>query len=141
MKLSVLSDLKHLGFYTSAGDLSVTRDFLKNQRQRARGFMMAFCEAITLGRANKNLALSSFRKHMRENDPRRVDNLYKNYVIDFLPTKPFPMEDVIQTEIENMTPTIAEFRGKKVADFVDKSILSDLDREGFFTQLAGKYGK
>jgi hypothetical protein len=40
-----------------------------------------------------------------------------------------------------MTPTIAEFRGKKVADFVDKSILSDLDREGFFSQLAGKYGK
>lgn len=40
-----------------------------------------------------------------------------------------------------MTPTIAEFRGKKAADFVDKSILSDLDRDWFFTQLASKYGK
>ena len=51
------------------------------------------------------------------------------------------MEEVIQAEIENMTPTVPEFRGKNVADFVDKTILSDLDREGFFTQLASKYGK
>ena len=78
---------------------------------------------------------------MRENDPRRLDNLYKNYVVDFLPTKPFPMEDVIQTEIENLKETLPEFRGKKAADFVDKTILTDLEREGFFTQLASKYGK
>jgi NitT/TauT family transport system substrate-binding protein len=141
LKISVLSDLKDLGIYTSASDLSAKRDFLKNQRARARGFMMAFCEAIALGRANKNIALASFRKHMRENDPRRLDNLYKNYVVDFLPTKPFPMEDVIQTEIENLKETLPEFRGKKAADFVDKTILTDLEREGFFTQLASKYGK
>ena len=74
-------------------------------------------------------------------DPRRA--CLDDHAIgdDFLPTKPFPMEDVIQTEIENMAPTIPEFRGKKAADFVDKTILSDLDREGFFTQLASKYGK
>jgi hypothetical protein len=33
-----------------------------------------------------------------------------------------------------------EFRGKKVADFVDKTIPADLEREGFVAQLAGKYG-
>jgi len=141
MKISVLADLKDLGIYTSASDLSAKRDFLKNRRQGARGFMMAFCEAIALGRANKNIALGSFRKHMRENDARRLDILYKNYVVEFLPTKPFPMEDVIQTEIENLTLTLPEFRGKKAADFVDKTILTDLEREGFFTQLASKYGK
>lgn len=141
LKVSVLADLKDLGIYTSASDLSVKRDFLKNQRQRARGFMMAYCEAIALARANKNLALGSFRKHMRETDARRLDNLYKNYVIDFLPARPFPMEEVIQTEIDNLAPTTPEFRGKKAADFVDKSILNDLEREGFFTQLASKYGK
>jgi len=29
-------------------------------------------------------------------------------------------------------PTVPEMRGKRVADFIDKSILSDLEREGFF---------
>ena len=141
LKLSVLSDLQDLGIYTSASDLSAKRDFLKNQRYRARGFMMAYCEAIWLGKANKNVALASFRKHMREQDPRRLETLYKNYVVDALPLKPYPMEEVIQAEIENLTTTVAEFRGKKAADFVDKSLLADLDREGFFNQLASKYGK
>ena len=141
MKLSLLADLKDLGIHTSASDLSAKRDFLKNSRPKARAFMMSFCEAIYIGRANKNVALGSFRKHMREHEPRRVEALYRNYVVDFLPAKPYPMEEVIQSEIENLTPTVPEMRGKRVADFIDKSILSDLEREGFFAQLASKYGK
>ena len=138
LKLSVLSDLKDLGIYTSASDLSAKRDFLKNQRQRARAFMMAYCEAIWLGKANKNVALASFRKHMREPDPRRLETLHKNYIVDALPLKPYPMEEVIQAEMENLTATVPELRGKRAADFVDKSILTELDREGFFARLSAK---
>ena len=78
---------------------------------------------------------------MRENDPWRLEVLYKNYVVDALPLKPYPMEEVIQTEIENLTPTVPEFRGKRAADFVDKTILTELEREGFFTTLGNRYGK
>jgi len=140
-KLSIIAELKDLGIITSASDLSAKREFLKSQRQRARAFMMAYCEGIWYGKANKNAALASFRKHMRETDSRRLEALHKNYIVDYLPTKPFPMEDVIQFDIENLAPTVPEFRGKKVADFIDKSILTDLEREGFFNQLASKYGK
>jgi NitT/TauT family transport system substrate-binding protein len=140
-KLSPLVDLNDLGIYTSASDLSAKRDFLKNQRQRARAFMMAYCEAIWLGKNNKSVALASFRKQMREHDPRRLEVLYKNYVVDGLPLKPYPMEEVIQTEIENLTPTVPELRGKRAADFVDKTILTELEREGFFTTLGNRYGK
>ena len=140
-KLSIIADLKELGIITSASDLSAKREFLKNQRQKARAFMMAYCEGIWYGKANRNAALASFRKHMRETDARRLEALHKNYIVDFLPLKPFPMEDVIQADIDNLTPTTPEFRGKRVADFIDKAILLDLEREGFFTQLASKYGK
>jgi NitT/TauT family transport system substrate-binding protein len=140
-KLSPLADLNDLGIYTSASDLSAKRDFLKNQRQRARAFMMAYCEAIWLGKNDKSVALASFRKQMRENDPSRLEVLYKNYVIDGLPLKPYPMEEVIQTEIENLTPTVPEFRGKRAADFIDKTILSELESEGLFLRLSAKYGK
>jgi NitT/TauT family transport system substrate-binding protein len=141
IKLSILSDLKDLGIYTSASDLSAKRDFLKNQRQRARAFMMAYCEAIWLGKANKNVALASFRKHMREQDGRRLETLYKNYVVDALPVKPYPMEDALQGELENLSTSVPELRGKKAADFIDKSVLSDLERDGFLIQLANRYGK
>ena len=140
-KLSPLADLNDLGIYTSASDLSAKRDFLKNQRQRARAFMMAYCEAIWLGKNDKSVALASFRKQMRENDPRRLEVLYRNYVLDALPLKPYPMEEVIQSEIENLTPTVPELRGKRAADFIDKTILSELESEGLFSRLSAKYGK
>jgi NitT/TauT family transport system substrate-binding protein len=139
LNLSILSDLKDLGIYTSASDLSAKRDFLKNQRQRARAFMMAYCEAIWLGKANRNIALASFRRHLREQDARRLDTLYKNYVVDALPLKPYPMEDALQGELENLSSSVPELRGKKATDFVDKSLLSDLERDGFLIQLAKRY--
>ena len=139
LNLSILSDLKDLGIYTSASDLSAKRDFLKNQRQRARAFMMAYCEAIWLGKANRNIALASFRRHLREQDARRLDTLYKNYVVDALPLKPYPMEDALQGELESLSSSVPELRGKKATDFVDKSLLSDLERDGFLIQLAKRY--
>ncbi len=135
IKLSVLADLKELGIYTSASDLSARREFIKNNRARARAFMMAYCEAIRLGKANKNIALASFRKYMRESDPKRLEVLYKNYVEDLLPEKPYPMEEAIQGDIDNLSPTIPELRGKRPADFIDKTLLAELEDEGFFARL------
>ena len=135
IKLSVLADLKELGIYTSASDLSARRDFIKNHRGRARAFLAAYCEAIRLGKTNKGVALASFRKYMRESDPRRLEVLYKNYVEDLLPAKPYPMEEVIQADIENLSPTIPELRGTKPSDFIDKTLLAELEDEGFFARL------
>lgn len=135
IKLSVLADLKELGIYTSASDLSARRDFIKNSRGRAKAFLAAYCEAIRLGKTNKSVALASFRKYMRESDPKRLEVLYKNYVEDLLPEKPYPMEEAIQGDIDNLSSTIPELRGKKPADFIDKTLLTELEDEGFFARL------
>jgi len=45
---------------------------------------------------------------MREQDPRRLETLHKNYIVDALPLRPYPMEDVIQAEMENLTATVPE---------------------------------
>ncbi|HEX9445050.1 MAG TPA: ABC transporter substrate-binding protein [Candidatus Binatia bacterium] len=135
LKVSVLADLKDLGIYTSASDLSARREFIKANRARVKAFLAAYCEAIRLGKSNKAAALASFRKYMRESDPKRLEVLYKNYVDELLPMKPYPMEEVIQADIENLSPTMPEMRGKKPADFIDKTLLAELDEEGFFARL------
>jgi len=135
IRLSVLVDLKDLGIYTSASDLSARREFIKNNRAKVRAFLAAYCEAIRLGKTNRTVALASFRKYMRESDPKRLDVLYKNYVEDLLPEKPYPMEEAIQGDIDNLTPTIPELRGKRPADFIDKTLLAELEDEGFFARL------
>jgi NitT/TauT family transport system substrate-binding protein len=135
LKVSVLADLRELGIFTSASDLSAKREFIKVNRSRARAFLAAYSEAIWLGKTNKSVALASFRKYMREDDPKRLEVFYKNYVEENLPSKPYPMEDVIQADIENLGPTMPEMRGKKPADFIDKTVLAELEQEGFFARL------
>jgi ABC-type nitrate/sulfonate/bicarbonate transport system substrate-binding protein len=135
VKVSVLADLRELGIYTSASDISAKRDFIRAHRSRARAFLAAFCEAIQLGKTNKAVALASFRKYMRENDPKRLEVLYKNYVEDALPAKPYPMEEVIQADIENLSSTMLEMRGKRPSDFIDKTLLGELEEDGFFSRL------
>jgi NitT/TauT family transport system substrate-binding protein len=135
IKLSILADLKDLGIYTSASDLSARRDFIKTDRGRAKSFLAAYCEAIRLGKSSKAVALASFRKYMRENDPKRLEVLYKNYVEDLLPAKPYPIEEAIQGDIENLSPTIPELRGKKPVEFIDKTLLAELEDEGLFARL------
>lgn len=135
MKVTVLADLRSLGIHTSASDLSTTRDFIRNQRDRVRAFLMAFSEAIWLGRTRKEAALKSFRKYMREDEPQRLETLYKNYVEDMVPAKPYPMEEVVEAEIENLSPTMPELQGKRAADFIDATILREIENEGFFTRL------
>lgn len=135
LKVRVLADLRSLGIYTSTSDLSTTRDFIRNHRNRVRAFLMAFSEAIWLGRTQREIALKAFRKYMREDEAKRLEALYKNYVEDMVPAKPYPMEEVIQTEIENLSPTMPELQGKKPSDFIDKTLLSELEEEGFFTRL------
>ncbi|MEA2660131.1 MAG: hypothetical protein QOF64_2872, partial [Candidatus Binatota bacterium] len=61
------------------------------------------------------------------------ETLHKNYIVDAL-----PMVEVIQAEMKNLTATVPELRGKRAADFVAKSILTELDREGFFARLSAK---
>ncbi|HYY24189.1 MAG TPA: ABC transporter substrate-binding protein [Candidatus Udaeobacter sp.] len=135
VKVSVLADLRELGIYTSASDISAKRDFIRAHRSRARAFLAAFCEAIQLGKTNKAVALASFRKYMRENDPKPLEVLYKNYVEDALPAKPYPMEEVIQADIENLSSTMPEMRGKRPSDFIDKTLLTELEEDGFFSRL------
>ena len=135
LKTTILADLRALGIHTSTSDLSTTRDFIRNQRSRLRAFLMAFSEAIWLGRTQREIALKVFRKYMREDEPRRLEALYKNYIEDMVPAKPYPMEQVIQTEIENLSPTMPELQGKRPADFVDDTILKELEGEGFFARL------
>jgi NitT/TauT family transport system substrate-binding protein len=135
LKVRVLADLRSMGIYTTTSDLSTTRDFIRSHRDRVRAFLTAFCEAIWLGRTQRETALKAFRKYMREEEPKRLEVLYKNYVEDMVPPKPYPMEEVIQAEIENLSPTMPELQGKKPADFVDATILKEIESDGFFARL------
>jgi hypothetical protein len=71
----------------------------------------------------------------------RIDNLklldftYRVQFLEAIPAKPYPREDAIQASIEDLKSTIPKLDGMKVSDFMDASLIRDIDNEGFFTRL------
>ena len=134
-KVRELADTVELGIHTSISDLSTTRDFIKNHRKKLQAFLMAFSEAIWIGKTNKDVALKIFRKYMRTDDPTRLEMMYKNYMMNQIPAKPYPMEEAILSDIENLSTIVPEFKGKKTSDFMEPSVLKEIESQGFFTHL------
>ena len=134
VKLEILADLEELGIYNTVGDLSTRRDLLKTRRDRLEAFFMATSEAIWLGKKNKESALKVISKYMRVSDPKRLDLIYEASLAR-MAAKPYPRGDAIRLELESMAFADPHFKDRKPSEFMDNSILAELESKGFFNRL------
>jgi hypothetical protein len=88
LKVNVIADPLELGVPTPASDISSTRPFLANRHNRAKAFLRAFCEAIWLGRNDKEVAFRVYWKYMRIDEPKLLDSMHRNYLLTSIPVKP-----------------------------------------------------
>jgi NitT/TauT family transport system substrate-binding protein len=134
VKIEILADLEDMKIYNTVGDLSTRTDALKNRRDLLRAFFMASGEAIALGKKNKALVQKVITRHMKVTDRKRLDVIY-DASLGRMPGKPYAREEAVQLELESVAFTDPLFKNKKAAEFMDSSIVSELDRKGFFAQL------
>lgn len=138
MKFSVLADIYEAGIYTTGSDIATSRQLLKQKPRQLKSFLMALTEATAIGRMQKEQALRVYRKYLKIEDPKMLDSMHKNYLLGSIPARPFPKEEAIQNDIEDLSHTYAHLKGRKAAEFLDTSLLRSLEEEGFFKKLYGK---
>jgi ABC-type nitrate/sulfonate/bicarbonate transport system substrate-binding protein len=134
VKLEILADLEDMKIYNTVGDLSTRTDVLKNHRDLLRSFFMAASEAIAIGKKNKALTQKVIARQMKVTDRKRLDVIY-DASLGRMPSKPYPREEAVALELESVAFTDPLFKNKKASDFMDGSIIAELDRKGFFAQL------
>jgi NitT/TauT family transport system substrate-binding protein len=134
VKIEILADLEEMKIYNTVGDISTRTEVLKNRRDLLRSFFMACSEAIALGKKNKATAQRVLAKHMKITDRKRLDTVYEAS-LGRMPSKPYPREEAVQLELESVAFTDPLFKTKRVSEFMDGSIIADLERQGFFAQL------
>ena len=134
-KISVLGEPKDFGVPSPGSELNTTRQFLKEQRPRLKNFFMAYSEAIATGRKNRDLAYEAFRKYMRIDNPKLLDFTYKVEFLEAIPAKPYPREDATQASVEDLRGTIPKLEAMKASDFMDASLMREIENEGFFARL------
>ena len=134
-KLSVLGEPKDFGVPSPGSEINTTRQILRDLRPRLKAFFMAYSEAIATGRKNRELVYQIFRKYMRVDNTKLLEFTYRVQFLEAIPAKPYPREDAIQASIEDLKDTIPKLEGLKASDFMDASLIKEIDNEGFFARL------
>ena len=133
-----LLQVADLGVEVQGNGFATSRDYVKSNRDVVKNALKGFVEAIYFIYANKKEALKIFAKYMQTNDPDVLEESYRGY-IQMIPKKPYPTLKGIQFMLDMLAPTTPQAKQAKPEQFVDLSFLQELEKEGFFNEMAKRY--
>ncbi|HKY07322.1 MAG TPA: NrtA/SsuA/CpmA family ABC transporter substrate-binding protein [Candidatus Binatia bacterium] len=130
MGMNVLADIGDFGFYTNTSNI-VTRSYLKQNRAAIKGFIKGQIEGMHYVKTNKEGSLKILRKHLQITDSEAVEGTYE-FFAKRLARSP-------RTELEGIKNILNSIDAgqKNPADFVDMSLLDEIEKEGFVQKLYG----
>ena len=133
-----LLQVADLGVEVQGNGFATSRDYVKSNRDVVKNALKGFVEAIYFIYANKKEALKIFAKYMQTNDPDVLEESYRGY-IQMIPKKPYPTLKGIQFMLDMLAPTTPQAKNAKPERFVDLTFLQELEKEGFFNEMAKRY--
>ena len=109
---------------------AVAASFLKNRRADVKKFMAGICEGIATARKDKAKALEFVAKSGRNLDPAKIEYLYKLYITDVIPARPYLKIEGIELGIQMAGLIIPSARVLKAQELVDAALVPELEKEG-----------
>lgn len=127
-----------LGFEVQGNGLATTRSYIQSQREIVKSAVKGYVEAIHFIHANKKEAQKVFAKYMRNDDPEFLEFAHQLYV-KLIPKKPYPTLKGIQNLLDLLAPQMEQAKSAKPEQFVDLTFLQELEKEGFYNEMAKRY--
>lgn len=136
--LHELVQIGDLGVEVQGNGFATSRAYIASNRHTVKNALKGFVEAIYFIYANKKDAQRVFAKYMRTNNPDVLEDSYNGYVKS-IPKKPYPTLKGIQFMLDVLAPALSQAKNFKPEQFVDLSFLQELEKEGFFNEMAKRY--
>ena len=133
-----LLQIADLGVEVQGHGFASSRAYVQSNRDTVKSGLKGFVEAIYFIYANKKDAQKVFSKYMRTSDPAVLEDSYQGY-IKMIPKKPYPTLKGIQFMLDMLAEKMPQAKNAKPEQFVDLSFLQELEKEGFFTEMAKRY--
>lgn len=133
-----LLQIADLGVEVQGNGLATSRAYIKSNRDTVKATLKGYVEGINFIFANKQESQGVFAKYMRTNDSEVLEASYDNYV-KTVPRKPYFTLKGIQFILDTLAPQMPQAKGAKPEQFVDPTFLQELEKEGFFSEMAKKY--
>jgi ABC-type nitrate/sulfonate/bicarbonate transport system substrate-binding protein len=126
--MNVLADIGDFNAYPNTS-LLLTRSFIEKQRPLAKNLLRSQIEAIHYVRTNREGSIKILKKYLRVDDSEAIDATYDFFARRTeLPPRP---------NFEGIRSILTEMGAPQRApgDFVDLSLLDEIEREGFLHRL------
>jgi ABC-type nitrate/sulfonate/bicarbonate transport system substrate-binding protein len=115
--------------------LSTTRDFVKEHRERVRGFLRAYMEAVKFASTNPKETKQIIGTYTKTSSEEDLEETYQTF-IKVWERIPYVSTTAVQSVL-NFTRHPAA-KTAKPDQFIDNSILTELEKSGFVKQLYGR---
>ena len=128
--MNVLADIGDYGLYTNTSNI-VTRSFLQQNRAAIKGFIKGQIEGMHYVKTNKEGSIKILKKHLQVTDPEAVEGTYE-FFAKRLARSP-------RTELEGIKHILTSIDAgqRNPSEFVDMSIIDEIEKEGFVQKLYG----
>jgi NitT/TauT family transport system substrate-binding protein len=132
--MRVLANMEEMGIPFQHTGLVTTRAHLAKSPDVARRVVKSFVEGIQLATMNPEVAKRAFRKHLRLQQDRELDDAYQ-ILRGFMPKKPYPTLEGFKMVFADLADQIPAAKTADPKDFVDTRFLEELDRSGYIDGL------
>ena len=132
--VKILLNLGDLNVPYQGTGLVTTQRLLARNRDLARRFLKSFVEAIHLVRTNPTLSKRAFAKYRQTKDDKQIEDAYQT-LREIVKPKPYPSLEGFRTIIKDASDRTPAARTANPKDFMDTSLLEELDRSGYIDAL------
>jgi len=132
----ILADMGDMSANFTQSSLYVKGSSLRDNRDRVKRFLRGYAEAIHVIRTERNRTMKVFANRMRIDDPETVRTTYEY----FAPRFSFPPRISLEGVRDTLTfyaEQNSDFKNRKAEEFVDQSLMDELEKEGFFKKMGG----
>ena len=131
-------DMTDLGVEVQGNGFATSRSLIKTQRDTALSALRGYVEAIHYIHRNRDETRKIVGKYLRLTDSEVLDATYTAFV-KTVSKKPYPTLKGIQFLLDEVAAKMPNAKTAKPEQFVDLSLLQQLEKEGFFAELAKRY--
>jgi NitT/TauT family transport system substrate-binding protein len=131
-------DMLDLGIEVQGNGFATSRSFIRSNREIALSALKGYVEALFYIPRNREETRRITAKYMRTTDPEVLDATY-DWFVKRVAKKPYPTLKGIQYLLDEVASKLPNAKSVKPEQFVDLSLLQQLEREGFFAEMAKGY--
>lgn len=131
-------DMLDLGIEVQGNGFATSRSFIRSNREVALAALKGYVEALFYISRNREETRRITGKYMRTTDADVLDATYE-WFVKRVSKRPYPTLKGIQYLLDEVASKLPNAKSAKPEQFVDLSLLQQLEREGFFGEMAKRY--